>query len=239
MSRTTTEQGPISCGKWLTNGARILGILLVWMLGGVELKATPVTLVLDPAFPANYLYYAYTDTNGQAQSTYAGPYKATLQGGGYDGSQTYYVYCYDFHVDTNVGTTYAGSMLIPTTESEIEAAYLQDRAFSQGGFNGVLSVIGPYSMAIWQIMNPSSINPAAFAYDAAAQALVAEATQAYTNGTWTQADAQKYAIWVPDNMSASQRFGAVAPVPEPGSMLLVGAGLALASVLRRRGQQSR
>jgi len=36
-----------------------------------------------------------------------------------------FVMCYDINIDAYVGATYPGIMVLPTTEAEIEAAYLQ------------------------------------------------------------------------------------------------------------------
>ena len=87
-----------------------------------------------------------------------------------------------------------------------------------GGYYAPLSTTGPIGMAIWQLEDPSSINPATFVPDPAAQPWVTNAVNAVTSGAWTAADAAQHPFWTPDNLSAAQRFGIVEIVdnaPEP------------------------
>ena len=175
--------------------------------------------------------YNYTDVYGVAQTDIAiGPYSATLNGGGYNNTAVY-LFCYDFNSPTYIGTAYNGTMDVvtdftgPTRTAMMEASYLIYELAAAGMNNAPLSVKGAISLAIWEIMNPSSntalsqfpTDPAALPYEAAAATVVA-------NGTWTIADAMLYPVWVPDNPSI-QRFGIVVagspPVPPntPGAVV--------------------
>jgi NADH:ubiquinone oxidoreductase subunit H len=128
--------------------------------------------------------------------------------------------CYDINMQAHVGYTYAGIMVLPTTAAEIEAAYLQNELAGEGGYNALVSVSGPISMAVWQLMDPSSQFPAPFDLDPAAADLVADAETAYSSGAWTQAMAAYYAFWEPITITETQRFGFVygGPRPDPGDI---------------------
>lgn len=236
---------PHRCVLDLRVAFRILGVLCFLLTGTARVCATAVSITLDPNFPGDYLLYTYTDALGNSYTDPVGPYPATLVGGSYVANQTYFVWCLDINVDTSAGVSYPGSVITPTTPVEIEMAYLEDQAFQLGGYGAAVATIGPYGMAIWQLMNPSSINPGPFPLDPAAQSLVTQAQTIYSNGTWTQADAAQYAIWVPDNLSSSQRFGLIAAngttgnVPEPASFTftLMGAGLLIVYAALRRAMR--
>lgn len=106
------------------------------------------------------------------------------------------------------------------------------------------TISGPISMAVWQLMDPSSQNPAPFALDPAAAVYVSQAEDAYDSGTWTQADAASYAFWEPAPITTTQRFGFVygqppdpsdiTTLPEPGSLVPMAAGFAVVLALRRK-----
>ena len=206
--------------------------------------ATTINLTMADSMN-DYHSYTYYDL-GIAYTVPTGPYPATLSGGSYGSGVGVFVMCYDINIDAYVGAKYAGIMVLPTTEAEIEAAYLQKELADDGGFYGApLNESGPISMAVWQLMDPSSQNPASFALDPLAAAYVTEAEDAYLSEDWTQADAANYAFWEPTPIGTTQRFGFVfgqvpqssdITTPEPGSLVLMAAGFAVVLALRRKRQ---
>jgi hypothetical protein len=221
----------------------VLGLLALALVA--QSHATTIYLTMADSM-SDYHSYTYYDL-GIAYTLPTGPYPATLSGGSYGSGVGVFVMCYDINIDAYVKATYAGIMVLPTTEAEIEAAYLQKELADKGGFYGadVDTISGPISMAVWQLMDPSSQVPTPFALDPAAAAYVSQAEDAYSGGTWTQADAAKYAFWMPTPITATQRFGFVfgqAPqssdisTPEPGSLVLMAAGFAVVLALRRKRQ---
>ncbi len=217
---------------------RIQGLILTLYLAAAisgTARATTILITLDGNW-ADYHQYSYTDTDGNPHSGIpSGPYLATLSGGTFV-SAAAQVFCYDFNVDTYIGQTYSGILVIPTTQADIEAAYLENLVQQEGGYNAdIESQSGPISMAIWYLENPSSVNPTPFAVDQTTAALVAQAQNAILNGSWTAAMADNYPIWIPDTPGSSQRFGIMLgpqfgpgdvdpPAPEPGTVWLLGGG---------------
>ena len=205
----------------------LLGLLALALVA--QSHATTINLTMADSMD-DYHSYTYYDV-GIAYTEPTGPYPATLSGGSYGSGVGVFVMCYDINIDAYVGATYAGIMVLPTTEAEIEAAYLQKELADNGGFYGApLSESGPISMAVWQLMDPSSQNPAPFPLDPLAAAYVSQAENAYLSGDWTQADAANYAFWEPTPIGTTQRFGFVfgqAPLssdittPEPASLVLL------------------
>ena len=220
----------------------VLGLLALALVA--QSHATTINLTMADSMN-DYHSYTYYDL-GIAYTVPTGPYPATLSGGSYGPGVVVFVMCYDINIDAYVGAKYAGIMVLPTTEAEIEAAYLQKELADDGGFYGApLSESGPISMAVWQVMDPSSQNPAPFPLDPLAAAYVSQAENAYLSGDWTQADAANYAFWEPTPIGTTQRFGFVfgqAPLssditgPEPGSLVLMAAGFAVVLALRRKRQ---
>jgi hypothetical protein len=205
----------------------VLGLLALALVA--QSHATTINLTMADSMN-DYHSYTYYDL-GIAYTLPTGPYPATLSGGSYGSGVGVFVMCYDINIDAYVGAKYAGIMVLPTTEAEIEAAYLQKELADDGGFYGApLSESGPISMAVWQLMDPSSQNPAPFPLDPLAAAYVSQAENAYLSGDWTQADAANYAFWEPTPIGTTQRFGFVfgqAPLssdittPEPASLVLL------------------
>jgi hypothetical protein len=208
-----------------------LGILCLSL--SARAHADSITLTLDPHFSSpDYAFYNYTDIYGAAHSNVpVGPYIAVLNGDGYI-NQTILVFCYDMNAETYVGQPYSGSIepitsLSPPTSSEIlESTYLVNELFEDGDLKAPLATRGAISLAIWEIMNPTSTtkitpfptDPAALPYEAAAAAAVA-------NGSWTTADADQFPTWMPDDIASIQRFGIESRTPEPATFVLTGFGL--------------
>jgi len=197
--------------------------------------ADTVTITLDPNLAApDYAYYTYTDTAGVAQNQIpVGPYMATLNGGGYNNVPVL-VFCYDMDAATDVGTAYPGSvkpvtdLSAPTSTEVMEATYLINLLEADGGLNASLDTRGAISLAIWEIMNPTSttkITP--FPTDPAAIPYEQQAADAVTGGAWTTANADQYPTWMPDNIASIQRFGVNPPdqAPEPATLVLTCLGL--------------
>ncbi len=200
-----------------------------------------VDLFLDGNFATpDYAFYSYTDTSGQAQDDIpVAPYITYLNGSGYDNTLAF-TFCYDFNSPTDVGTEYPGTLETLTDTATLEATYLVNQLITGGGLNAPLATRGAISLAVWELMNPSSTtstsefptDPAALPYEAAAVTAVAD-------GAWTAADSAQYPTWVPDDPSL-QRFAVVlssqmnGDVPEPGSLALMGAGILGLALWRKR-----
>ena len=218
--------------RFLKNGEWLLALALA-----APSYADTIVLTLDGNF-SDYHTYTYTGTDGGTHTEYSGPYPATLSGGTYADGTVAFAMCYDINMAAYIGTSYNGHMVLPSDAAEFEAAYLLDKLEHLGGYSAdVQTISGPIAMAVWQLMDPSSQDPSPFVLDPAAAPLVAEAQNAYLDGTWTEADAVKYLLWFPDPISATQRFGLVEvqasdpppsdPTPEPASLVLVLLGGAL------------
>ena len=207
------------------NILRVLGLVLLALALVSVARAGSIKLTLDPNYPSDYHFYTYT-VGGQNYTLPTGPYPAILSGGKYGTGTLAYLICFDINVDTYVGSTYTGSLVTPTDTTQLEVSYLMAQLSHLGGYDApVNSVSGPISMAIWQLENPSSVNPKAFVQDPAAQPWVNAAVTAVSSGQWAAADAAQYPFWSPDNLSSSQRFGIVSTIPEPATCALVGASL--------------
>jgi hypothetical protein len=208
--------------------------------------ASTVYITLDSNFaPPDYQFYTYTDTDGVVQSNIpVGPYMASASGDGYNNSNVF-VWCYDFNNPTYVGTQYSGtlsniSLADSDFQAEMEASYLMNMLYGAGGINAPASLRGPVSMAIWEIMYPSSDNNSSpFPTDPNALQYETQAAAAVSGGAWTLQDALQYPTWVPDDPSV-QRFGGFVNVinpqdsstPEPATFLLIGGGLVALGIRR-------
>ena len=128
-------------------------------------------LTLDGNFSSpDYAFYSYTDTsNVQHGSIPVGPYITYLNGDGFNNTLAY-TFCYDFNSPTDVGTAYPGILEVRTDTASLEATYLVHKLDTLGLMNASLATRGAISMAIWEIMNPSSTTGSAlFPSDPAAQ----------------------------------------------------------------------
>jgi len=228
--------------------AAALGIMLG--AGTGIASAATITLTLDSNW-ADYHTYAYTDVNGIARTATTGAYMATLSGGGLSGTPTAYVFCNDFNIDTAIGSPIAGYMERPTSQIDLEEAYLmykvaQSDPAGHGYTADIQNTSGPVSMAIWLLQNPSSYNSTPFPVDKTSAALIAEAQNAILTGSFTAASASSMYIWIPNDTSTSQRFGVMyistsvstssLTTPEPSTMMMFGAGalLILAGSIKRK-----
>jgi hypothetical protein len=206
---------------------------IVWLVLSALAHADSVTITLDPNFSSpDYAFYTYTDTAGVVQSNIpVGPYIAVLNGDGYF-NESVLVFCYDMNAETYVGRAYSGSIepitaLSPPTSTEIlDATYLVNELVDDGNLNAPLATRGAISLAIWEIMNPSSTTKSTpFPTDPAALPYESEAAAAVASGAWTTADADQYQTWMPDDIASIQRFGMVTQTPEPATLVLTSLGL--------------
>jgi hypothetical protein len=209
--------------RWIRTALVLLGCLC---LSGGFAVADTVTITLTGSLSDYHSFGGET----------TGPYPALLNGGSFHNIPIF-VFCFDIHNVDYIGQAYSGILGVPTTEQEIEAAYLEHLAFAGGGFAGPVNTLtGPISFAIWDLMLPSSKsgNKTPPALESLAIGFEAEAIAAYQSGQWTKADAAAYPIFTPDD-TTSQRYGFFSPVPEPSSILLFGSAAMLAAgFLRRR-----
>ncbi|HWB86983.1 MAG TPA: PEP-CTERM sorting domain-containing protein [Bryobacteraceae bacterium] len=156
----------------------------------------------------------------------AGPYPVYI--GSDIPADQYGVFCIDFLKTANFGASYPGTLISPSAQTELEAAYLASILAGYGGESANTNLYqGPISMAVWQIMDPT---PGDVPRDPAAQPFVTLAQNAYASGSLLPADFPNTLIWVP-NDPGIQRFLTVVPeapeVPEPGSIGLMAGGVLL------------
>ena len=221
---------------------QIAGAIALCFLFAPWSRATTVNITLDGNLAApDYAFYSYTDTQGEAQNAIPiAPYITYLSGAGYNNTLVYTI-CYDINSPTNVGTSYSGQFAVLTDTATLEATYLVNKLVNAGLLDAPLAVRGALSLAIWEIMYPSSsTNSMAFPVDPAAHTYEVEAATAVTDHLWTAADSARYPTWIPDNPSL-QRLGTIlldvspaTATPEPGTWALIGLGIFALTGYRRR-----
>jgi hypothetical protein len=154
-----------------------------------------------------------------------------------------------FCMDGNLGATfntnpaYSGTVHVPNTQAEEEAAFLASWSLAKGAPSGNANIVntveGPISFAIWQIMGTlGTLKP-----DPAAQSYILTAQNAFSSGKLTPAYLNSVLVFVPNDNTKQRFITAVrndvlvnGAVPEPGTLLYFGAGLLLiaASRLKKR-----
>jgi hypothetical protein len=177
----------------------------------------------------NYTFTPAGAAPGVTDTEPAGPYPGWL---GEDvTADDNYFFCVTFTKTANWGASYAGTLTTPTTQTELEAAYLGSVLVGLGDQNATLAEKGEISMAIWQITEPGSVP-----IDPNAQTYVSQAENEYSSGALTSAEFANSKIFVPDNTGIQSFMIAAAetPTPEPGSIGLILTGVALIAISRLR-----
>jgi hypothetical protein len=203
---------------------------ILWLyVSSLAAYADSATITLDSNWN-DYTAYSWTSNNTQ-YSEVVSPYLAVLNGDGYF-NQSVLVICYDMNAETNIGTVYTGSIepisyFSGEEQTEImQATFLENELMNDGGLYAPLATRGAISLAIWEIMNPTSTTKATpFPTDPAALPYEGDAAIAVSSGAWTAADANQYETWMPDDISSIQRFGFINESPEPSTFVLTGLGL--------------
>jgi hypothetical protein len=207
-------------------------------MGAVALSLFPPALTASTLALTQNVLWNYTDSLGDNFTP--GPYLATI-----DGAPNFLVYCLDLHIDTPVGPTFYGYLTHPTTDAEEEAAFLAAYSLTQGAPNAKQGVVnsleGPISLAIWQLMGTLVQNGQSTRADPAAQHFIDLAITAHNSGEITSSFLNSVEIWHPgtpgSGSTAEQRF-IVATIPEPGTMVFLGTGLALIALSRIRRRRA-
>jgi hypothetical protein len=238
-ARTITNSSNAQLRRRLAVGLKLTSCLLF----AAAAQADTISLTLNPQFPSAYSFYSYTATDGSAQDVPVAPYLTTLSDtDGLFNNTPVLTICNDLNNPTNVGEVYTGHFAYNTDTASMEATYLDNLLNLAGGTAAPLATKGAISLAIWQIMFPSSTQTdgSYFPIDPAAAVYENQAYQAVIDGAWTTYDSSFYPTFEPDDTS-SQRFGVIfastkgiLAAPEPGSLSLFGFGLLAVAVLSRR-----
>lgn len=174
-------------------------------------------LYLTQGYPDGYQFYDYLPASGPEQSVPANPYPILLTDsadlGLFDNTPALAI-CNDLYDGTRVQTWYTGTFVDATNAPGdliyMEASYLANMLDNYGDLNASITVRGEISMAIWEIMFPTSTNSenGTLYDDPAAQAFIDQAAAAVALGQWTVTDAALYPTFMPDDTS-SQRFAII------------------------------
>jgi hypothetical protein len=236
MTKTTVLQSRSFIGA----AAKLTCLML--LVGAAHAGTVYLTLDGNLSSP-NYVYYAFTATDGSSQWNYVAPYPAYISDTeGVQGTAAFSI-CLDINNPTYVGRQYSGHWENPTDQASLEATFLANLMNLEGNKAAPVAVQGAISYAIWDIMFPSSNDweGGGYAHDPAAAAYEMFANQVVTGGWWTIEDSSLYPRFMPDDTS-SQRFGVIftdtPPVivitPEPGELPLLSSGLLVLAALWRR-----
>ena len=160
-----------------------------------------------------------------------GPYPVTLD------SVPGLAFCITETLTATWGTSYSGNLISPTTQAQEEAAFLASYALDKGLPGSNSSLAGPVSYAIWETMTPDLVPGLPAWVVSAAQPFISMANYAYGAGLITPAFLSTVKIFVPDDPAIQSFVMAVsnppmnrAATPEPGTIVMMAAGLLLVAL---------
>jgi len=207
---------------------RIAALAALVLFCGTSVRASNLTFGIGSDPHQNYTFTPVGSS--QSVTLDVGPYSAYIEENGVKTWGEYF--CISYTKTANWNTVYSGQVIDPSTQQQVEAAYLDSQLATMGGVNATLAAKGAISMAIWQIMGPGGAIP----IDPAAQTYVQQAQNLFSQGAITAAMFTSTDIFVPNqcNVQSFMLMTTGAPTPEPGPIVLVLTGAVLLGIVRHK-----